>query len=62
MFLNGILSRKERELIERDSYNKSEYGGEYKDEFYYGNESVNEIVSEYDILENGYYIEEYIKD
>ena len=57
MGILGLLSKRERELIERDTYNRSEYGGEYRNEWHYGNDTVDELTSEYDILENGYYIE-----
>lgn len=62
MFLNGVLSRREKNMIEMDRYNRQEYEGEYRNSWVYGNDSVEEIESEYDILEKGYYIEEYIED
>lgn len=59
MGILGLLSKHERELIERDTYNKREYGMEMKDEWYYSDERVEEIHSEWNSLSNGYYIEDY---
>lgn len=59
MGILGLLSKRERELIERDTYNKREYGTEMKDEWYYGDERVEEIHSEWNSLSSGYYIEDY---
>jgi len=60
MGILGLLSNRERELIERDTYNKAEFEGQYKNDWYYGDDTVDELTSEYDILENGYYIEEIV--
>lgn len=55
----GLLSKRELEMLERDIYLKQEYGEEMKKDFYYGDESLDELISEYEVLANGYYIEDY---
>ena len=62
MDLKGILSKKQLEMVERDTYNRSEYNHDYKNEWCKGNDLIGELISEYDALENGYYIEKYIED
>ena len=37
------LSNKEIEMVERDTYYKSEYRTDYRDEWYYGNDRVDEL-------------------
>lgn len=55
----GLISKRELEMIERDSYLRQEYSEEMKKDFYYGDESLDELNSEYEVLANGYYIEDY---
>ena len=59
MGILGLLSKRERQLLERDTYNKREYGMEMKDEWYYGNERVEEIHSEWNSLNDGFLFEDY---
>ena len=42
--LDGILSKREREIIERDKINRMYYNNDYRDEWCRGNDFVNEIA------------------
>lgn len=62
MFLNGVLSKRERELIERNTYLKSEYNKDYLNEWYYGSDLINEIVVEGELLSSGYSLEDFSEE
>lgn len=57
--LKGILSKKDRELIERDTYCRSEFNGDYRNAWLYGDERVEEIHSEWNTLNDGFLFEDY---
>jgi hypothetical protein len=57
--LKGILSKKERELIERDNIDRTYYNNEYYDAWAYGNDFVDEIVTEGRILDDTFCIKEF---
>ena len=57
--LKGILSKRDRELIEMDTYYRREYSGDYKDAWYYGDESIIEVSSEWNSLSEQYTFEDY---
>jgi hypothetical protein len=57
--LKGLLNKRERDMIERDTYNRQEYATDMKDEWYYGDEKVKEIHSEWNSLSNRYIFEDY---
>lgn len=62
MFLNGLLSKRERELIERNTYLNSEYNKDYKNDWYYGSDLVDEIVVEGKLLGSGYSLEDFSEE
>jgi NurA-like 5'-3' nuclease len=57
--LKGILSKRDRELLEMDTYYKREYSNDYRDAWFYGDEKVEEIHSEWDSLSDGFLLEDY---
>lgn len=59
MFLNGVLNRREREIIERDTYNRSEFSGDYYDEYAYGSDLVDEFGIEGSITDDTYCIKDF---
>lgn len=64
MYLNGIrglLSKKDIELIERDTYNRNEFSRDYYNEWSKGSDLVDEIHSEWNSLNDGYLFEDYNK-
>ena len=64
MYLNGIkgiLSKRDRELIERDTYNRNEFSRDYYNEWSKGSDLVDEIFTEGELLAGGYSLE-YFRD
>ena len=55
--LDGILSKREREIIERDKINRMYYNNDYRDEWCRGNDFVNEIQTEMSIFNDSYHLE-----
>ena len=55
--LDGILSKREREIIERDKINRMYYNNDYRDEWCRGSDFVNEIQTETSIFNDSYHLE-----
>ena len=59
MFLKGILNKRQREIVERDTYNHEQYGKEMKDEWYYGNDLTDEFEIEGEFFGSTYGLEDF---
>lgn len=55
--LEGLLSKRERETIERDKMNRMYYSADYRDEWCKGNDFVNEMQTEVQLFNDSYHLE-----
>ena len=59
MFLKGLLNKRQIEIVERDIYNKNEYGVDYYDTWAYGNDLTDELEIEGEFFSSTYSLEDF---